>query len=230
MIVKRYNPGNITVSIRENLEGNDIASVTLTANDVPEDMSWKEFNFPDIEVIPGFTYYVVCNSINIVDNNAYYWYYGMNDAYSNGESWIKRTSWKELTISEFPEIDFGFKTFGLDTKIPTIPIINGPTNGKVGESYEYTLISEDEDGDEIQYYVDFDDDNIITIGPNSPGSIVKISHTWSKQGNYIIKAKAIDVHGAESDWGTLYVKMPKFKNFRNPILIRIIEMLLTNNI
>jgi hypothetical protein len=225
MIVKRYNPGSITISIREELDGDDLALVTLTADEVAEDMAWKEFNFPDIEVTPGNTYYIICNAFDIVDYDAYYWYFGINNAYTNGESWIKRITWREFTISDFPEIDFGFKTFGLDTKIPSIPIIDGPTSGKIGETHEYSLISEDEDGDEISYYVDFDDGNSITVGPNPPGSSCTVSHAWSKQGTYTIKAKAFDIHGAESDWGTLSVSMPRLKSVQTPLLLKILELL-----
>jgi len=47
---------------------------------------------------------------------------------------------------------------------------------------------------------------------------VTLKHTWSSQGNYIIKAKAKDVQGAESDWATLEVSMPKNKVINRPLL------------
>jgi hypothetical protein len=48
----------------------------------------------------------------------------------------------------------------------------------------------------------------IWIGPYNSGEAVNISHPWNKPGTYIIKAKAKDIHGNESDWGTLTVTMP----------------------
>jgi len=35
-----------------------------------------------------------------------------------------------------------------------------------------------------------------------------VSHTWAERGIYTIIAKAIDIYGAESDWGTLLITMP----------------------
>jgi hypothetical protein len=60
------------------------------------------------------------------------------------------------------------------------------------------------------------------IGPYGSGEEVTINHTWSKRGNYNIKAKAKDALGAESNWGTLYVSMPKNKAF-NPLFLRFLE-------
>ena len=34
---------------------------------------------------------------------------------------------------------------------------------------------------------------------------------WSEEGEYIVKAKAKDPYGAESDWATLEVTVPKNK-------------------
>lgn len=215
MVVKRYNPGDMTVSIKKDLDGDDLASITLTANEIAEDMSWKCFDFPDIEVTPGETYYVVCNALDVVEYNAYFWYYGINDAYPDGNGWVKKTSWKEFTVSGFPDPDFGFKTFGLNTNIPTIPEIIGPANGNVQTSYDYEIISYDEDGDEISYYVDFGDGSVISFGPFPTGSSFKASHAWSKRGAYTIRAKAIDSNGAESDWGSLEVSMPRGKPYIN---------------
>ncbi len=97
---------------------------------------------------------------------------------------------------------------------PDAPDIDGRTSGKAGTSYEYSFTSTDPDGDDIaEYIVNWDDDGDETItGPFASGEEAKVSHTW-EQGEYTIKAKAKDIHGAESDWGTLKVSMPKNKAF-----------------
>ena len=84
---------------------------------------------------------------------------------------------------------------------PDIPTINGPINGGTGTMYEYILSSTDPDGDEIYYYMDWDDGT--TSGWNGPypsGESVKLNHTWTSPGTYNIKAKAKDVFNEESPW------------------------------
>ena len=36
-------------------------------------------------------------------------------------------------------------------------------------------------------------------------------HSWNDEGNFIIEAKAKDIYGFESDWGTLEIEMPRNK-------------------
>ena len=229
MIVKRYNPKGFTVSIRDDLEEEDLISVYLNADEIAEDMSWKNFDFPDIEVTPDQTYYIVCTSEGTEEYNMFWWYYGIYDSYPNGCGWIQTSRWKVLTASGFPEMDLGFKTFGLDTSIPSPPSISGPDSGNIGVTYDYEIASEDNDGDEISYYVDWGDGDYLTFGPFPSGSSSTVSHAWSRQGTYNIKAKAFDVHGAESDWTELSVSMPKSKPYINTPFLQILENLLQNH-
>ncbi len=96
---------------------------------------------------------------------------------------------------------------------PTAPDIDGPTSGKPGVEYPYNLCSTDPDGDDIFYCIDWGDGSgEVCIGPYPSGVCPPpVSHTWSEQGIYIIKAKAKDTHDAESEWSTLEVTMPKSK-------------------
>lgn len=89
----------------------------------------------------------------------------------------------------------------LPNAAPEIQIIDGPTSGKPGESYEYTFIASDSNGDRILYFIDWGDNTTSGwIGPFLPGVELKKEHTWSEKGLYIVKAKAKDHHGAESNW------------------------------
>jgi len=93
---------------------------------------------------------------------------------------------------------------------PNAPAITGPTNGKVGVEYEYNFSAADPNSDDVYYYIDWGDDSFEEwIGPYASGEIITVNHTWSEKGTYTIRAKAKDVFGAESDWGTLTVTMPK---------------------
>jgi hypothetical protein len=212
MVVKRYNPGDFRLSIRENLDGSDLTSINLSSDDIAEDLSWKVFNIPDIMVIPGQTYYIVCTTFDVASYDAYYWYYGINDEYEDGEAWIKTSSWKELSISGFPDPDFGFKTFGLDTEIPNI-LIDGPNDGKIRTELKFTLESIDPDDEYIFFFVDWGDGNVEYTKLYPSGSKIEISHTWNEVNTFLVKAKAIDINGAESDWETLEVYIPRQKIF-----------------
>jgi len=89
---------------------------------------------------------------------------------------------------------------------PAAPTIDGPTSGAVSVSYEFTFVSTDPDGDDVYYYIDWDDGNVEDwIGPYTSGAVVTVSHSWSSEDTYSILAKAKDEHGAESDWSDPFI-------------------------
>lgn len=92
---------------------------------------------------------------------------------------------------------------------PNTPDIDGETSGKVGVEYEYTFVTIDPDGNDVWYYIEWDDtSNRKWDGPYASGEEITRTHTWSKKGTYTIRCKAMDVYGEESDWGELEVTMP----------------------
>jgi hypothetical protein len=91
---------------------------------------------------------------------------------------------------------------------PNIPIIEGPLTGNVGTPTSYNFTSTDPDGDSLYWMIDWGDSSGTEwIGPYPCGTITQ-SHTWTKKGTYIIKAKVKDPTGWETGWGALSVKMP----------------------
>ncbi len=104
----------------------------------------------------------------------------------------------------------------LNNEPSNAPIIDGPTNGRVGVKYEYTFNSTDDDGVDFWYCVDWGDNSPIEIvWPSNPDSsgVAKANHSWDAKGTYVISARTLDIHGAESKWGYLEVTMPKSKPF-----------------
>ncbi len=102
---------------------------------------------------------------------------------------------------------------------PSTPTIEGTSSGTTGTEYEYQICSIDPDGDDISYCIDWGDGaGEVCIGPFPSGTCITEKHTWSSDGTYTIKVKAQDIHGAESDYATLTVSMPKNKAFTNPFL------------
>jgi len=89
---------------------------------------------------------------------------------------------------------------------PNKPTIEGPTSGYTGVTYEYTFSATDPDGDEIGYYIDWGDDIIDSSSYSESGGEVKVSHTWTKPGDYTLRARAVD-YDSTSEWESLDVLM-----------------------
>jgi len=89
------------------------------------------------------------------------------------------------------------------------PTITGPVTGTVGVTTEYNFTALDPEGDEVYYYINWGDYvNSGWFGPYSSGEQITKSHLWSAEGTYMVKAKAKDIHGNESNWALLPVTMP----------------------
>ena len=97
---------------------------------------------------------------------------------------------------------------------PNTPNIDGPKKGKTGIKYTFMAMSNDPDMDNISYFFDWGDDNnsgwteYITSG-----NYINQTHTWEKKDKYIIRVKAKDFFGAESNWGTFELNIPKNNPF-----------------
>jgi len=84
---------DLIVSIREDMDGNDIVSVSISPEEIPEypDHDWIEFDLPDISVDVGETYYIVARSNCNYYNFTYYWLSNVEDVYPNGEHWVNNS-------------------------------------------------------------------------------------------------------------------------------------------
>jgi hypothetical protein len=92
---------------------------------------------------------------------------------------------------------------------PNTPDIQGPSNGKPKVQIKYTVVATDPDLDIVFYFIDWRDNTTSGwLGPYGSSEQKSVSHAWSYKGTYSVKVKAKDIHGAESDWGTLSVKIP----------------------
>jgi hypothetical protein len=112
---RKDNPNKITISIRETVDGDDLTSVEITGTSIPTKISWVQFDFTDIEVVPGQPYYIIWNpDIPNITNN-FYWLFDVNDPYLQGEAW-SGLPWKILNEFQYPHPDFCFKTYFANTK------------------------------------------------------------------------------------------------------------------
>ena len=121
-IFKYGNPPagiEITVSIRENINGSDLTEKTVDADQITGSGIWVLFDFPDITVTPENTYYIVCRATGGDATNAYCWLFDLNNSYDRGEAWISddddatwTTLWEWWNYNpDWPEPDFCFKTY-----------------------------------------------------------------------------------------------------------------------
>ena len=84
---------------------------------------------------------------------------------------------------------------------PYPPEITGPSEGDIGNEYEFTFVTTDPEGGDVYYYIDWDDGTYVDwTGPHPSGQEVTVSHTWLKKGNFSIIAKTKNTFGAESGW------------------------------
>ena len=64
--------------------------------------------------------------------------------------------------------------------------------------------------DQVWFWWDWDDGtNSGWVGPYNSGETACESHIWDAIGTYVIKVKAKDVYGAESDWAELTFTTPR---------------------
>jgi len=92
---------------------------------------------------------------------------------------------------------------------PDKPSIEGELKGKIETKYDYTFLSSDLEGLHIWYKIEWGDGaESDWLGPYGSGTEIERRHQWDKKGIFIIRCKAKDPYGDESDWGELRVTMP----------------------
>jgi hypothetical protein len=76
---------------------------------------------------------------------------------------------------------------------------NGSVEGFVNTKYEYAVLSEDPDADNLKYTFDWGDAASETDWVDS-GTSTGASHKWTNTGIYKVRAKATDSKGLDSEW------------------------------
>jgi len=103
-------PSGAVLSVRSSLTGNDLISISKPASQIPKSNGWVEFDFNDLTVTPGSTYYLVLKTNGGSSKNCYNWGYGTNTPYTNGMQWTSANSGSKWT--HCTKYDFCFKTYG----------------------------------------------------------------------------------------------------------------------
>jgi hypothetical protein len=103
----------------------------------------------------------------------------------------------------------------INNEIPNPPTINAPEKGDPGEEIEITVTADDPEGEDVYYFVDWGDGVLSGwIGPYESGETATLTHTWSEEKIYDIKARTKDENGLESEWSTTEINLPV--NYNKP--------------
>ena len=102
-------PGNLIVSIRSSLTGADLVSLSVPPVQFYTTFGWVKFDFSDISVTPGNTYYIVLKTSGGSTMAYYNLGYSPGNLYKNGALW---TSYYGQPWYNNLGYDLCFKTYG----------------------------------------------------------------------------------------------------------------------
>ena len=84
-----------------------------------------------------------------------------------------------------------------------------------GPAYAFSTSTTDPDGDQVKYIFEWGDGRVPTTSDMAvSGAVASKSHTWDNAGSYQVKVKAIDSHGAFSEWSD-----PLTVTINNPVIL-----------
>ena len=94
---------------------------------------------------------------------------------------------------------------------PESPEITGPTSGYPEIDYYYDFSNcIDPNNDDITYLVEWGDGEV-SEGNIESGEDFSLSHSWIGEGLFTIRAKLTDIFGAEGNWTTFDIDIPRSK-------------------
>ena len=110
----------IYIGLWDGLYGEELAYTMFTGNDFPGTRKWFTFDFEDLIVEPGRTYYIVCLSDVLSFDYGYYWFAVNNNPYPRGDAWYSIFGYEWFPLDdppEHPKTDCVFKTYGIDKSV-----------------------------------------------------------------------------------------------------------------
>ncbi|MCK4830056.1 hypothetical protein KA005_80800, partial [bacterium] len=122
---KSGSPHGVKISIRCDLYEFCLTYAFLPGDEISDQIPrWCDIDFPEIEVTPGVTYYIVFEQDGGDRDNMIFWILGDNNPYSDGCAWSNSggptSSWTELDPSEYPNPDFCFRTYHVKPKYKSL--------------------------------------------------------------------------------------------------------------
>lgn len=130
----------------------------------------------------------------------------------------------ELTVIDSQNQQVSDSTWALIVDPPFIspPIIEGPSSGRPGISYEFIFNEFNPENDDVSYYIDWDDGTATDWTSYYHSGIPYFEdHVWKLEGSYTIKSKVKTLAGFESDWTQFQIKI---SNPRVRFFLRLVDM------
>ena len=122
----------LKISIRSDLYGADLTSVTLSSDDILDYVGYHVFDFPDISVNIGEIYYIICKTLNQPSNPQYTFYQERMNYYNNGNTFISEDngqSWDVINPLDILFITYGY---GINNNVPVEPYSPSPSDKTEG--------------------------------------------------------------------------------------------------
>ena len=111
--------GSCIIAIRDNLTGENLAQTNIASNEVPTypEFSWITFDFIDLDVTIGQTYYIIAYGDG-AGFNLYDWGGNFSDSYPNGTMYFLDDYYGWTNFS----VDMCFKTYGTSEVTPSLTV------------------------------------------------------------------------------------------------------------
>lgn len=160
---------------------------------------WTHFRFDVDPTVPSFTmtvndhYVATCPYITFEEDTRFY----ICDPGFNASCYFDHCYYDDIAISS-------------KNSQPNTPLITGPTSGDYRMVHEWNITATDPDHDDLYYLIDWGDGTTTGWSPSlyHSGETMVRSHRYDAKGTYVLKAKAKDVVGDESNWAIQEITMP----------------------
>ena len=126
----------------------------------------------------------------------------------------------------------------LNPNAPEKPVISGPSEGKPGESYEFTFNTTSPLGNNVYFWIEWGDKSITEWqGPYISGEEMRINHSYRYTAVYNIRVKAKDTDDLWGPWDEFEIRIKTSRNKetfnfsflqfleRFPLLMRLLPLL-----
>ena len=184
---RNNTPGDLKISIRDRLDGENLTSTILHPDMVDIYPEWFEIDIPDINITPGDTYYIVWAPLSPHDNTSNCYYWAINIGSPGHDEYLNGSAYQLGVVQEYS--DFCFKIYGYS--IPDITILNPTGYSNVSGIIEINGTAYDIDGTIQRVEIKIDDGSwIVATGTNS------WSYNWDttevSNGLHTIYARSFD--------------------------------------
>ena len=118
----------------------------------------------------------------------------------------------------------------IENSPPSNPTIEGPKRIQAQRLITYTISAADPDNHDVYYMIDWDDGGPPGMyeGPYASGEKITFTNSWSTEGSYTIKAKAMDFIGDKSGQTNFDIVVTKSRSYNNQLLLKIFEQIIDN--